>query len=111
MSKQYTITVHTIAEDGLPPKDFDEAGLVGRVAFVFDGAIYSGWPTNPGEEDPNDVVWEDSETGHTFTGVKKWIELPVPGWELSPDPTINGRGLRLRLNRTADYPTVLSATR
>ena len=81
MSKQYTIIVHTIAEDGLPPKDLDKAELVGRVAFIFDGNIYCGWPANH-EEDPEEIVWEDSETAHTFTGVKKWIELPVPGWEL-----------------------------
>lgn len=80
MSREHTIIVHTIAEDGLPPKDFDKAGLVGRVAFIFDGAIYSGWPVNPDE--PDEVIWEDSETSHTFSGVKKWIELPVPGWEL-----------------------------
>jgi hypothetical protein len=82
MSKQYIIIVHAIEEDGLPPKDFDKAGLVGRVAFIFDGAIYSGWPTPPAEEDPGEVTWEDSETGHRFSGVKKWVELPVPGWDL-----------------------------
>lgn len=94
MSKQYTITVHTIAEDGLPPKDFYKAGLVGRVAFIFDGNIYCGWPlkkdgSNGGydenadyPDDPEEIVWEDSETAHHFSGIKKWIELPVPGWEL-----------------------------
>lgn len=83
MSKQYTITVHTIAEDGLPPSDFEKAGLIGRVAFIFDGNIYCGWPLSGNyADDPADVVWEDSETAHKFSGVKKWIELPVAGWEL-----------------------------
>jgi hypothetical protein len=81
MSKQHTITVHTILEDGLPPYDLEKAGLVGRVAFIFDGNIYCGWPVNR-EEDPEEVVWEDSEIAHTFTGVKKWVELPVAGWDL-----------------------------
>ncbi len=93
MSKQYTITVHTIAEDGLPPKDFEQAGLTGRVVFIFDGCLYSGWPlTDEGPdgydeqaddpEDPEEVEWEDSETAQKFGGVKKWVELPVAGWDL-----------------------------
>ena len=79
MSKQYTIIVHTISEDGLPPKDLEKADLVGRVAFIFDGSIYSGWPIN---DDGEEIVWEDGETAQKFRGVEKWIELPVPGWEL-----------------------------
>jgi len=82
MSKQYTIIVHTIKEDGLPPKDFAKAGLVGRVAFIFDGCLYSGWPINPDESDPEEVVWEDSETAQRFSGVEKWIELPVSASDL-----------------------------
>jgi len=81
MSKQYTITVHTIAEDGLPPDDLDKAGLVGRVAFIFDGCVYSGWPLRE-SEDLDELEWEDGETATKFSGVKKWIELPVPGWDL-----------------------------
>jgi hypothetical protein len=80
MSKQYTITVHTIAEDGLPPDDFDKAGLVGRVAFIFDGHVCSGWPLRDSRD--SDTVWEDAETAMKFTGIEKWIELPVPGWDL-----------------------------
>lgn len=93
MSKEYTISVHTIAEDGLPPKDYDKAGLVGRVAFIFDGNLYSGWPLKKegpdgydvnGDypSDPEEVKWEDAHTDITFSGVKKWVELPVPAWEL-----------------------------
>jgi hypothetical protein len=93
MSKQHTITVHTISEDGLPPRDFDTAGLVGRVAFIFDGSLYSGWPLKvEGKDgydenaeypsDPEEVEWEDGETARHFTGIKKWVELPVAGWDL-----------------------------
>lgn len=86
MSKQYTIIVHTIKEDGLPPKDFEEAGLTGRVAFIFDGDIYSGWPAYGEDQempdDPDEIVWEESEHAHKMMGVEKWIELPVAGWEL-----------------------------
>lgn len=83
MSKTYTITVHTIAEDGLPPQDIVQAGLTGRIAFIFDGAIYSGWPLNAAtEKDVHAVLWEDAETGKQYVGVKKWIELPIAGWEL-----------------------------
>ncbi len=94
MSKEYTIIVHSIEEDGLPPKDYEKADLIGRVAFIFDGNIYCGWPLKELGKDgvydenadrpsnPEDVVWEDSETAHHFSGVKKWIELPVPGWKL-----------------------------
>lgn len=93
MSKEYTVIVHTIAEDGLPPRDYEKAGLIGRVAFIFDGSIYCGWPLRKDDEDSNEsgreegddldeLEWSDSETAHRFSGVKKWIELPVPGWDL-----------------------------
>jgi hypothetical protein len=76
MKKEYTIAVYTIDEDGLPPPDYEGAGLVGRVAFLFDGSLYSGWPLQ------NGAIWEDAETAHHFAGVTKWIELPVAGWDL-----------------------------
>lgn len=34
------ITIHEIEKDGLPSMD----KMIGRVAFVFDGCIISGWP-------------------------------------------------------------------
>ena len=39
---ELTIKVHEIAVDGLPPRDDDS--YTGRVAFLFDGCIVSGWP-------------------------------------------------------------------
>lgn len=82
MSKEYTVKVHTISEDGLP----DMEKLVGRVAFIWDGAICSGWPTELADpSDPESMQWESSEDalgGLQLYGVKKWIELPVAGWEL-----------------------------
>ena len=41
------ITIHDIAVDGLPPANFNgsmNGRLTGRVAFLFDGCIVSGWP-------------------------------------------------------------------
>jgi hypothetical protein len=68
MTSELTVRIHAIAEDGLPDMD----RLVGRVAFLFDGCIVSGWPLN-GE------LWEaDSDVGHgrPFGGVTHWIEFP-----------------------------------
>jgi hypothetical protein len=83
MSKQFTITVHSIAEDGLP----DMSKLVGRVAFIFDGCTVSGWPLGAGEDADGPYIgqWEaDSDVGKhgAFEGVTHWIEFPVPEWEL-----------------------------
>lgn len=86
MSTQHTITVHTIAEDGFPPQDLAQAGLTGRVAFLFDGHIYAGWPVYREEEkqptDRRKAIWEESETGQQMRGIEKWIEFPVPFWDL-----------------------------
>ncbi len=68
------IKVREIAVDGLPDMD----SLTGRVAFIFDGCIVSGWPVGPeGEE----MLWEaNSDVGRhgTFGGVTHWVEFPVP---------------------------------
>jgi hypothetical protein len=60
-----TITVHEIAIDGLPPND-DEPGyqdMIGRIAFLFDGCIVTGWPLHR-EEFPQfytpEAVWRAS---------------------------------------------------
>jgi hypothetical protein len=69
------IIVHSIEADGLPDMD----ALTGRVAFIFDGNIVSGWPLN-------DSQWEaNSDVGRTipFVGVTHWVEFPVPVWQLT----------------------------
>jgi hypothetical protein len=77
--KQITATVHPIATDGLP--DMDK--LTGRVAFIFDGCIVSGWPVR---RDPDGtMLWEgdtDVSHGRLFHGVTHWLEFPEPTWNL-----------------------------
>jgi hypothetical protein len=68
------IIIHEIATDGLPNMD----KLVGRVAFLFDGCIVSGWPI---DENADPVLWEaDSDVGHgrAFYEVTHWVEFPEP---------------------------------
>lgn len=68
------IKVHAIAEDGLP----DMEKMTGRVAFLFDGCIVSGWPLDHEQ-------WEaDSTVGRhgVFRGVTHWIEFPVAVWDI-----------------------------
>ncbi len=88
MSQETTIKIHEVATDGLP--DMDK--LTGRVAFIFDGCIVSGWPLPP--EAYKRVVgghlwpqpqWggnSDVANGKTFLGVTHWVEFPAPLWEL-----------------------------
>lgn len=71
---ELVVRVHAIAEDGLPDMD----RLTGRVAFLFDGCIVSGWPLRDG-------TWEaDSDVGHgrPFGGVTHWVEFPAPIWQV-----------------------------
>lgn len=85
------VKIHEIATDGLP--NMDE--LTGRVAFIFDGCIVSGWPLDPieiadvyaryGWSASDGVLWEaNSDVGHTrpFGSVTHWVEFPVPIWEM-----------------------------
>lgn len=82
--RELTIKVHTIAEDGYP----DMEALVGRVLFIFDGCIVSGWPLHVVPTDYSTAysgLWEaDSDVGHgrPFSGVTHWIELPMTEWEI-----------------------------
>jgi hypothetical protein len=80
-----TVKVHEVATDGYP--DMDK--LVGRVAFLFDGCIVSGWPLfrakleaqGSSARGVRDGDWEaDSDVGHpgTFGGVTHWVEFPKP---------------------------------
>lgn len=82
------INIFEIEKDGLP--DMDK--LVGRVAFIFDGAIISGWPLYnihlkyPENNHPvyGMDCWEASEDvcKGVFAGVKKYVVFDVPIWEL-----------------------------
>ncbi len=63
--------------------------LVGRVAFIFDGNVVSGWPLvgefAPPEATAYGQLWEaDSDVGHTrpFANVTHWIEFPRAIWEI-----------------------------
>ena len=73
--------VYVIEIDGLP--DMDK--LVGRVAFIFDGCIVSGWPLKGIESYYDQEDWEANEdVGRhgVFKGVKKYIIFDKPIWEL-----------------------------
>lgn len=74
------IKIHEIAVDGLP--NMDEELMIGRVAFIWNGAIVSGWPlTSVGRPD----LWESSEDAmgmRPFSGVTHWVEFACPVWNL-----------------------------
>lgn len=77
------ITIHEIEKDGLPAMD----KMIGRVAFIFDGSIVSGWPL--AVDAGGDIPWEaDSGVGKhgKFYGVTHWIELPVRVWDMTAAP-------------------------
>lgn len=83
--REVMIKIHSIAEDGLP--NMDDNAMVGRVAFIWDGAIVSGWPLNrigrPADH------WEPSEDrfGGAVSGVTHWVEFPEPVWNLEREET------------------------
>jgi hypothetical protein len=88
VSEQITITIHEVAHDGLPEMD----ALTGRVAFIFDGCVVSGWPLDPNSEsypydlDEDGQLWEaNDDVGHErpMGGVTHWIEFPAPVWSLT----------------------------
>lgn len=79
-SERVGCKLYDIENDGLP----DMGKLTGRVAFIFDGCIVSGWPLkgikNYGPED-----WEDnSDVGRhgVFSGIKKYIIFDKEIWNL-----------------------------
>lgn len=72
--------VYSIEKDGLP--NMDE--LTGRVAFIFDGCIVSGWPLF-GIDGHKEDEWEaNSDVGRhvVFRGIKKYIVFDAPVWRL-----------------------------
>lgn len=90
--KLTTIAVHETAVDGLP----DMEKLVGRVAFIFDGCLVSGWPltgevaeevrAQHGLSEEDGQMWEgnhDVANTKVFLNVTHWVELPQPAWELT----------------------------
>ncbi len=75
--RKVEIIIHSVAESGLP--DMDQ--LLGRVAFLHDGKIISGYPIKEYDEeyDEEEGLWEstvDSLGGVTFYDVTHWIEFP-----------------------------------
>ena len=84
MSITRTIIVHSIEDDGVP--DNDDRALVGRTAFIWNGAVVSGWPLQRLGYTAD--VWEPSEDrfGGPVAGVTHWVELPVPAWRLEEQP-------------------------
>lgn len=86
MPDQISVRIHPIAEDGYP--DMDDPSMTGRVAFIFDGCVVSGWPLHIDPQDhstPHSGQWEaNSDVGRetTFEGVTHWVEFPVPMWQI-----------------------------
>lgn len=80
--RKLEVEIHEIAVDGLP--DMDE--LTGRVAFIWDGAIVSGWPIGKHYQNTyyEEGLWEPSEDrfGGPVAGVTHWVKFPVPAWDL-----------------------------
>jgi hypothetical protein len=81
MTDEMAVVVHEVAVDGLPNMEV----LVGRVAFIFDGCIVSGWPLYPSLYDDGDeydgITWEantDVGTHRRLAGVTHWVEFPYP---------------------------------
>jgi hypothetical protein len=94
-ARKATILIHSIAdENDLPDMDL----LTGKVAFIFDGCIVSGWPLDTRGPD-GEWLWEaDSDVGRTrpFGGVTHWVEFTAaPGPSLTlptaAEETDNGR--------------------
>lgn len=82
---EITIKVHSIADDGLP----DMENLTGRVAFLWDGNIVSGWPLHVDPQDhatPYSGGWEAADdklsSVREFRGVTHWVEFPEPVWNI-----------------------------
>ena len=97
--REVTVKIHEIAVDGLPGEDDD---LVGRIAFLFDGCIVTGWPLRRDDPDmkevylrhgwweEGDTLWEaDTDVGHNrpFARVTHWVEFPLPIWEYERMPS------------------------
>lgn len=82
--KTIEILVYDIETDGLP--DMDDDDIVGRVAFIWNGAIVSGWPLYERVEGEyyEKTTWESSEDYHggIHKNVMQWVLFPTPTWRL-----------------------------
>ena len=78
------IEIKNIKKDGLP----DMSKLKGRVAFIYDGCIVTGWPLKGCKEDLGQFtedMWEgNSDVGHNsiFKGIKYYVIFPIPLFEI-----------------------------
>jgi hypothetical protein len=113
MSEHVTITIHAIAEDGYPYMD----GLIGRVAFIWDGYIVDGWPLHADPEDnstPHTGTWEAADdklsSVREFSGVTHWVEFPEPIWNYENAMSIASRPCR-NVRTTGWRRTVSAVTR
>lgn len=68
--------IKEIEIDGLPEMD----KFAGRVAFIFDGCVVSGWPLDNGNWEANSDVGRFGE--FSKDSVKKYIIFDKPIWEL-----------------------------
>ncbi len=80
--REITVKLHEIATDGLP--NAEDGELTGRIAFIWDGCIISGWPLS--EPDADGVSrWEaNSDVGHggVFETVTHWVEFPESFYDM-----------------------------
>ena len=83
--KSIEIKVYNIAKDGLPNDILSKEAQTGRIGFLWDGNIYSGWPLYPNHSSDKSV-WEDSEFAHKLSGVEDWVLFPRPFWDLKSTP-------------------------
>lgn len=100
---KFECVLHRV-EDELPA-DLSDDALVGRVAFIWDGHVVTGWPLYPEHaDDPS--IWEPSDDrfGGRVAGVTHWIEFPVTVWELrnhpAPDDVVREDGNLVEHART-----------
>lgn len=76
--KEITVKIYKISEDGYPDIE-NNKNLKGRIAFLWDGNIVSGWPV-----DKEEGSWETDDVGKAglFYGVTHWVEFPVAIWDI-----------------------------
>lgn len=76
-----TVQVFQTKKHGLP--NMSDLSNTGRVAFIFDGCVVSGWPV------PGTKLWEpNSDVGRSrnYMGVTHWLLFPEPVWDIELTP-------------------------